>query len=303
MSNIDLKKLAKKFPEEDIEWRIQQCGQGGNNNYWAMIIPYITNRAIMQRLDDVVGPGKWKNEFKASPCDSGYQCGISIKVDGEWVTRWDGSEIVGANNIDKVKSTMSAAMKRTGVQWGIGRYLYQFDAAFAVVQHCDKRSKVQAGFTYHENKGKQQKFQWKPPALEQWALPVTEDDMLKIITVFEDVADVNELRFAWQNAYKMAVAENDGEIMSRFTLAKDEAKARLSAHQEQQDSENYVLLSKTVNEQINIINAAPNESSVNGLTELSIDKVKQISKGNNLKQAIKEIKSASISKTNQLKGS
>jgi len=88
MSN-QLAKLAKKFPEEDIEWRIQQCGQGGNNNYWAMIIPYITNRAIMQRLDDVVGPGQWKNEFKATPCNTGYQCGISIKVKDEWVTRWD----------------------------------------------------------------------------------------------------------------------------------------------------------------------------------------------------------------------
>ena len=302
MSNFDLKKLAKKFPEEDIEWRIQQCGKGGNNNYWAMIIPYITNRAIMQRLDDVVGPGFWKNEFKATPCNTGYQCGISIKIDGEWVTRWDGSEVVGAGNIDKVKSTMSAAMKRTGVQWGIGRYLYQFETEFAVVQHCDNRRAVLEGFTWYENKNKKERFQWKAPALKAWALPVTEKEVMAYIDAMEQAEDANTLKGVWSMAYKAATAENDDEMMGRFIKAKDNAKQRLVSESESKADDNYKAICKVVTEQIDIINSATNESSVNGLKGISLDKIKLVARGDNLAQAIKEIKHAAVAKINKLKG-
>lgn len=302
---FDLKKLATKFNPEDIEWRVQQCGQGNNGNPWALIIPYITSRAIMQRLDDVVGCGSWKNEFTASPCNNGYMCGISIKIDNEWVTRWDGSEVTGAGNIDKVKSTMSSAMKRTGVQWGIGRYLYQFDAIFADAKTCDNRYKTLDGYTYQDGTVKSSNskfgFQWKPKPLPAWALPVTENDILKTIAVFEEVKDLTELRFAWQQAYKMAVSENDDEMMKRLTDAKNKAKSRIDNNQEQQENKNKELLLKTIKDQIEIISCAVNESAVNGLTKLAENKVKLASSGNDLKMALTEIKKASNYKLNELR--
>jgi len=127
---LDLRRLSDKFPPDDIEWRAQQSGQS-NGNFWCMVLAYVTNRAIMQRLDDVCGAQNWKNEYKPSPCGNGYICGISIKVNDEWVTKWDGSAIDGSGDIDLVKTCLSNSMKRAAVQWGIGRYLYNLEATFA----------------------------------------------------------------------------------------------------------------------------------------------------------------------------
>ncbi len=270
---FDLKKLAKKFPEEDIEWRIQQNGKG-SKGYWALVIPYITNRAIMQRLDDAVGPGNWKNEFKATPCNTGYQCGISIKIDNEWVTRWDGSEVVGAGNIDKVKSTMSAAMKRTGVQWGIGRYLYQFEVGFAEVKDCDSRYKVLPNFTFHENKKKNEKFQWAPPKIEAWALPLSAEEINVHVKTLKEVKNLDELRFAWQVIYKVAVSESDAEIMSKLITAKDAAKERIAKEQEEQINGDTAKLNGWVVKQVESFEMVPNESSVTALKDSLIEQLK-----------------------------
>jgi len=295
-----LNKLSKKFPEEDIEWRIQQCG----NNSWALVVPYITNRAIMQRLDDVVGPGNWKNEFIASPCNTGYQCGISIKIDNEWVTRWDGSEIVGSNTIDKVKSTMSSAMKRTGVQWGIGRYLYQFDVGFATVIPCDYRRDVKDGFIFHENKKKQEKFQWKPPALEAWALPLLEKDIKAVIKNLSEVSNLDELRFTWQVAYKMAVSENDNEIMASFEKAKNESKIRLAKYQEEQADNELAKINAWLKKQLTAFSMVPNESSVESLKCSLIDKLIEKSKNTSVDVKLfkQQIESAFEQRINELKG-
>lgn len=293
MNNIKLELLGKKFPEEDLEWRIQQCGQGGSN-YWALVVPYITNRAIMQRLDEACGLGGWKNEYQLSPCGTGYQCGISIKIDGEWVTRWDGSEFVGNGSIDKVKSTNSAAMKRTGVQWGIGRYLYQFDVGFAITQHCDNRKSVQDGFTFHENKAKKHIFQWKPPAVPSWALPVTESDVLKYIGAMEDSKSNNDLRRTYQEAYKLATAENDSKMLERFVVAKDSTKKAIEQQSIELIAQNEAQVSELVIKHVNMIQGASNQSAAKGLTEVAISEVKNIAKGTILKTAMQDIKNALI---------
>lgn len=300
MASPDLKKLSKKFPEEDIEWRIQQCG----NNSWALVVPYITNRAIMQRLDDAVGPGNWKNEFIASPCNTGYQCSISIKIDNEWVTRWDGSEIVGSNTIDKIKATMSSAMKRTGVQWGIGRYLYQFDVSFATVKPCDARRDLEDGFIFHENKNKQEKFQWKPPALEAWALPLLEKDIKAVIKSIGEVQNLDELRFAWQIAYKMATSENDDEVMLSFTKAKDDAKNRLAKYQEEQADNDLAKISDWLNKQLKSFSMVPNSSSVTSLKSSLILTLDEKSKNTavDIELLKKQIESAFEQRINELEG-
>lgn len=306
MSNPDLKKLAKKFPEQDIEWRVQQCGIGNGGQPWALIIPYITNRAIMARLDEAVGAANWKNEFKSSPCGKGYLCGISIKLAGEWVTRWDGAEISESNNIDDVKSTLSSSMKRTGVQWGIGRYLYQFEAMFADAKVCDNRYNLLPGYSYQNSKDKKTKsffgFQWKPKPLEAWALPVTDQEINNYIKAMAEAKNSEELKLIFGGAYKLAISEDDSDLLEKFTQAKDKAKQSLVDQQESTKNANQEAITKIVNEQINIINSAYNESSVNGLTNLALDKVKASSRGKQLKEAIEAVKRASYDKLNQLRG-
>lgn len=124
--DVDLDLLQAYFDPEDIEWRpIAVSKRTGK----AMAASYVTNRAIMDRLDAACGPGNWKNTFQPGP-DGGVLCGISIRLDGEWVTKWDGAE---NTEIHAVKGGLSSSMRRAAVQWGIGRYLYKFPAIWVPV--------------------------------------------------------------------------------------------------------------------------------------------------------------------------
>ena len=76
---MDLERLKDPFPASDVEWRIARSGEK-DGRVWAMCLAYITNRAIMERLDEVVGPDRWENEFGAAP-GGGIVCGITVHTD------------------------------------------------------------------------------------------------------------------------------------------------------------------------------------------------------------------------------
>lgn len=155
--SIDFSKLAEPFPAEDIEWRVQSSGKKGNK-IWAKVLAYVTNRAIMERLDTVCGPQNWKNYFEKAP-DGGVMCGIAIKCGEEWVTKWDGAP---NTQIESVKGGLSGSMKRAGSQWQIGRYLYKLDANWAIVKEGGSHSDKLKDGTW---------FNWDPPQLPKWAIP------------------------------------------------------------------------------------------------------------------------------------
>lgn len=162
MSDFNLLDLAAFFPEEDIEWRIGRSGQTKDGKPWAMALAYLTNRAIMNRLDEVCGPENWRNEFKEWKVgnSNGVLCGISIKVNGEWVTKWDGAE---ETDVESVKGGFSSAMKRAAVQWGMGRYLYDLGDTFATCQ-TDKPANKD-GWHYAKE------FYWQTPKMPANMLP------------------------------------------------------------------------------------------------------------------------------------
>lgn len=156
--------LKMPFKPVDVEWRISRAGYTANGPY-AMVLAYVTNRAIMKRLDDTFGVFGWRNEFKEAP-GGGVMCGISIKNGTEWVTKWDGAD---NTQIEAVKGGLSGAMKRCAVQWGIGRYLYYLGDTFA-----ETSPQKQQGWNKQFDKKKNESFWWKTPDLPKWALP-TED--------------------------------------------------------------------------------------------------------------------------------
>lgn len=125
--------LAKPFAPEDLEWRIQVTSQDKSKG---LAVPYVTNRAIQDRLDEVVGPENWRNEYK--PWHKGDKkeaqlCGISIYLEDrkEWLTKWDGAE---DTDIEPVKGGLSDSMKRAAVQFGIGRVLYKMNTVWVQVE-------------------------------------------------------------------------------------------------------------------------------------------------------------------------
>ena len=85
-----LNKLHTPFPEGDVEWRFQQSGVS-KGLPWAVVLAYVTNRAIMDRLDAVVGPENWTNDFTQSP-NGGVLCTLGIRVDDNWVYKTDGAD-------------------------------------------------------------------------------------------------------------------------------------------------------------------------------------------------------------------
>ena len=98
----------------EIEVRTQQTTENGTS-----VLLYKTARTDANLLDETVGAENWQNDFKSIDGKMfGY---ISIKCDGEWVTKSDsGTE----GNIEAEKSLASDAFKRAGFKWGIGRELY-----------------------------------------------------------------------------------------------------------------------------------------------------------------------------------
>lgn len=152
--------LAEPFSPHDIEWRISRCG-AKNGNPYAFVLAYVTNRAIMDRLDQVVGVLCWKNEYAAGP-NGGVLCGLSIKNKGEWLTKWDGAE---NTQIESVKGGLSDSMKRAAVQWGIGRYLYHLPKQM----YANIVPQGQGEYWQKGKRGEYDSFSWNPPELPAWA--------------------------------------------------------------------------------------------------------------------------------------
>lgn len=119
--------LARPFAPEDLEWRIQVTSKDKTSG---LAIPYVTNRAIQDRLDEVVGPENWYNDYRpwhGNGKKDAQICGISIYFEDKgFITKWDGAE---DSDIEPIKGGLSDSMKRAAVQWGIGRVLYKMDNA------------------------------------------------------------------------------------------------------------------------------------------------------------------------------
>tara|TARA_Y100000310_G_scaffold49074_1_gene45405 strand:+ start:2539 stop:3048 length:510 start_codon:yes stop_codon:yes gene_type:complete len=151
-----LSRLRTPFLEEDIEWRVQQQGLS-KGLPWALVLAYVTNRAIMDRLDDTIGPENWTNDFAQSP-NGGVLCTLGVRVDDSWVYKTDGAD---NTEVERVKGGLSNAMKRAGVQWGIGRYLYKLPTTFAEFTSSGRFKTRIDGDPYR----------WNPPKLTEEFLP------------------------------------------------------------------------------------------------------------------------------------
>lgn len=128
--------LAKPFAPEDLEWRLQNTNE---EKMRGMAVPYVTNRAIQNRLDEVCGPENWYNEFKpwhSNGKKDSQLCGIAIHFEGKgFITKWDGAE---DSDIEPIKGGLSDSMKRAAYQWGIGRVLYSLDTVWVDIERRGK---------------------------------------------------------------------------------------------------------------------------------------------------------------------
>jgi len=123
---MELKELKREIPHK---WRVQSFSR---NKAMAQCVAYIDSRDVMNTLDKVCGMESWQSDYKE--VKGNIYAGIGIKINGEWVWKWDcGAE----SHIEKEKGEASDSFKRAGVKWGIGRFLYELK------MHYVKANKIQ----------------------------------------------------------------------------------------------------------------------------------------------------------------
>jgi hypothetical protein len=131
---MDFDKLRAPFPPERVSWRV---GSTTADKKKGMALAYIDARDVMQRLDDVCGPGGWQNTY---PHANGKTvCAIGIKVGDEWIWKANGA---GDSDVEAEKGALSDAFKRAAVQWGIGRYLYDVDSPWVEIEPMGRSYKI-----------------------------------------------------------------------------------------------------------------------------------------------------------------
>lgn len=114
--------LTAPLQPSEMEWRVQQQTKTGK----LIVVPYLTNRTVMERFDRQFGWSGWSNDIKE--IDGGFLCTITVTMpDGQMVSKTDGAS---RTDIEPVKGGISDAMKRCAVQFGLGRDLYNFPRVF-----------------------------------------------------------------------------------------------------------------------------------------------------------------------------
>lgn len=160
-----LKQLKDPFDPKFVKWRIGQVTKDGKK---ASALAYLDAREVYKRLDDVCGIGGWQD--KLIEINGGFVCELSIKIDGEWITKSDSADFT---DIESIKGGASSALKRAAAVWGIGRYLYYLPNVWATVN-----------VLYTKKNGDPVYGLAEQPELPEWAMPNTD------IERWEDVAEL-----------------------------------------------------------------------------------------------------------------
>jgi hypothetical protein len=227
-----LSDLSAEFPRDAISWRAQSVTKEGTK---AMALAYIDARDVMDRLDTVVGPVNWQDRYEFH--GSRTICYLSIRIDGEWVTKADGA---GDSDVEAEKGAISDALKRAAVKWGIGRYLYALEAPWVPCETTEWNGKKQ----------------WKRWTADPWSFvkgvaapkhASAADQKRHLATIDQELLDahtpndVTKLVDAWAH-----IAERDGwskdywdEAKRRFKRRKDELAAQASNDDEAVKSNSY----------------------------------------------------------------
>ena len=118
--------LAAPFEAHEVRSRTQANRQ----------VQYITARTAMNRLDSVLGPENWWDEYV--PGENSVLCKLTVRMpDGSTLTKADAGGYAGMpDQGDDDKSGFSDAFKRAAVKFGVGRYLYR-DGVPAFVKERD----------------------------------------------------------------------------------------------------------------------------------------------------------------------
>ena len=142
-------KLRAPLSAKLISWRV---GRKATGDTMGQALPYITPRVIQNMLDEIVGPENWRNSFLANTLGTGMASVVAIielRLNGEWIAKSDAAQVDsfkedGQNNSKEIaiKGAYSDAFKRAAVMWGLGRYLYEYEAPWVALDGNKRLSEI-----------------------------------------------------------------------------------------------------------------------------------------------------------------
>ncbi len=133
MSDL-LEQLRAPFEPDQIRWRV---GSTTKDKKKGMALAYIDARDVMNRLDDVLGPAGWTDDYTQGP-EGIVFCKLTLVAIG---SKMDGA---GRSDIEADKGAVSGALKRAAVKWGIGRYLYDLSSPWVEIEQRGKSYTIKA---------------------------------------------------------------------------------------------------------------------------------------------------------------
>lgn len=129
--------LKAPFPLKDLEWRVGSTFKDGTRG---ILLPFVTARAIMDRLDSIFGVGGWKDRYEFP--QQGCVCTLTATTsDGTVIEKSDGAEYT---QVSGLKGGISGALKRAASKFGIGRYLYNLPVVNVDLDNKRFKGKVTA---------------------------------------------------------------------------------------------------------------------------------------------------------------
>ncbi len=113
--------LRAPFDPTDVDFRPQGGTFGKNGVTMSRAIAYIDARTVQDRLDAVCGVDGWSFDFEPLATAGGKVTAAKGKLTIFGVTKCD---VGDGDATETTKASVSDALKRAAVQFGIGRYLY-----------------------------------------------------------------------------------------------------------------------------------------------------------------------------------
>lgn len=124
--------LRAPFPPQEVHFRIQGTPREVQGKLRGQVVAYVDARAVMNRLDEVVGSENWSFCWEAIAVINGK---VAVAKGSLSLYGLPPKEDVGdSGDIEPNKSAVSDALKRAAVLWGIAHYLYELDVEWVDVE-------------------------------------------------------------------------------------------------------------------------------------------------------------------------
>ena len=121
--------LRAPFEPGQVSWRMQGKPNAQGKG---QVVAYVDARDVMDRLDDVVGVENWSFDWTPIVTDDK---GLLVAKGTLTIFGVSKSDVGDASTFEGTKGTISDALKRAAVMFGVARYLYDLPQVWVTLEN------------------------------------------------------------------------------------------------------------------------------------------------------------------------